>query len=204
VSGTCWRGAAEIRGPSADNRQLIDALQGNHLWADRYDRDLKDIFALQDEITIKILNGVRVKLTLGGEVSRAEKYPKNITEESKSRLLFEVNPSVWSLHTLEYPRYQLGTADGRGGYCPVSRESNGLYRPRWIYHHDYWLGNPKSRAETLEKGIELVQKALAIDDSISEAHALLCAFYMAKREYDKAIARENGLWPSTPAGRMNS
>ena len=45
--------------------QLIDALTGNHLWAERYDRDLKDIFALQDEITIKILTAVQVKLTEG-------------------------------------------------------------------------------------------------------------------------------------------
>ena len=33
--------------------QLIDALKGHHLWAERYDRDLKDLFALQDEITIR-------------------------------------------------------------------------------------------------------------------------------------------------------
>jgi len=45
--------------------QLIDALTGNHLWAERYDRDLKDIFALQDEITMKIINALQVKLTEG-------------------------------------------------------------------------------------------------------------------------------------------
>ena len=55
--------------------QLIDALTGNHLWAERYDRDLKDIFALQDEITIKILAAIQVKLTEGGEVlRRLQKY----------------------------------------------------------------------------------------------------------------------------------
>jgi len=45
--------------------QLIDALSGHHLWADRYDRDLKDIFALQDEITMKIITAMQVKLTVG-------------------------------------------------------------------------------------------------------------------------------------------
>ena len=57
--------------------QLIDALTGHHLWAERYDRDLKDIFALQDEIAIKILTGVQMKLEggeFGGDVSRTEKY----------------------------------------------------------------------------------------------------------------------------------
>ena len=46
--------------------QLIDALTGNHLWAERYDRDLKDLFALQDEITMRLLAGVQVKLLWGG------------------------------------------------------------------------------------------------------------------------------------------
>jgi len=58
----------------------------------------------------------------------------------------------------------------------------------WIYHHDYWLGNTKSPRETLDKAIELAQKALAMDDSIAQAHALLCPLYLSKREYDKAIA----------------
>jgi adenylate cyclase len=70
----------------------------------------------------------------------------------------------------------------------------------WIYHHNYWLGNPQSRTETLGKGLELVQKALAIDNSISEAHALLCAFYMAKREYDKAIAAGERAVALNPGG----
>jgi TolB-like protein len=48
------------------NAQLIDAITGRHLWADRYDRDWKDIFALQDEITQKIV------LTLNVEVTEAE------------------------------------------------------------------------------------------------------------------------------------
>ena len=56
--------------------QLIDALTGNHLWAERYDRDLKDLFALQDEITMKILAGVEVKLVWGeqAQTRNAEKY----------------------------------------------------------------------------------------------------------------------------------
>ena len=51
----------------------------------------------------------------------------------------------------------------------------------WVYHHDYMLGNTKSPRETLEKGIELAQKALAMDDSIADAHALLCSLYMHKK-----------------------
>jgi TolB-like protein len=60
--------------------QLIDALTGRHLWAERYELDLKDLFTLQDEITIKILTAVQVKLT-GGDTSGG---PKNITGGSKA------------------------------------------------------------------------------------------------------------------------
>ena len=45
--------------------QLVETVAGHHLWADRYDRDLKDIFALQDEITFKILTALQVTLTEG-------------------------------------------------------------------------------------------------------------------------------------------
>ncbi len=60
--------------------QLIDALTGHHLWAERYERDLKDIFALQDEVTTKILTAMRVKLTEG---DRSHQCTKNISEGSK-------------------------------------------------------------------------------------------------------------------------
>jgi adenylate cyclase len=44
---------------------LIDALTGHHIWAERYDRELKDIFAIQDEITKKVVTALEVKLTKG-------------------------------------------------------------------------------------------------------------------------------------------
>ena len=49
--------------------QLIDAVAGKHMWAERYDRDLKDLFALQDEITLKIITALRVKLTEGEQIT---------------------------------------------------------------------------------------------------------------------------------------
>ena len=45
--------------------QLIDAQTGGHVWSERYDRDLKDIFALQDEVTLSVMRAMRVKLTEG-------------------------------------------------------------------------------------------------------------------------------------------
>ena len=45
--------------------QLIDALNGHHFFSERYDRELKDIFSMQDEITMKIATAMRVQLTEG-------------------------------------------------------------------------------------------------------------------------------------------
>ena len=70
LEGSVQRSADRIR----INAQLIDALTGRHLWAERYDRDLTDLFALQDEITMRILTAIRVKLTEGEISSAYSKY----------------------------------------------------------------------------------------------------------------------------------
>jgi adenylate cyclase len=58
--------------------QLIDALTGRHLFSERYDRELKDILNLQDEITLKVLTAVRVKLTAGDRARTQEGGTKNL------------------------------------------------------------------------------------------------------------------------------
>jgi adenylate cyclase len=165
--------------------QLIDALTGNHLWAESYDRDLKDIFALQDEITIKVLESTKVKLTEGGQVGGIEKYFKGkqgldcylkLTEASGYRQRTNIEDNNLARRMIEEAI----------AMCPEN--PMGYVNLGYVYHHDYWLGNTKSPRETIEKSIELAQKALAMDDSIADAHALLSALYFAKREYDKAIA----------------
>jgi adenylate cyclase len=70
----------------------------------------------------------------------------------------------------------------------------------WVYHGDYWLRNTKSPQETIEKGIELAQKALGMDDSLASAHSLLCALYGRKREYDKGIAEGERAVALNPGG----
>jgi len=60
------------------NAQLIDATTSGHLWAERYDGKLDDIFTLQDKITLKIVTALSVNLTPGEERQRAEKYTSNV------------------------------------------------------------------------------------------------------------------------------
>jgi adenylate cyclase len=58
--------------------QLIDAATGGHVWADRFDRDLTDIFAVQDEVTRQIVDALKVKLTPGEEARIADSPTKNL------------------------------------------------------------------------------------------------------------------------------
>ena len=66
LEGSVRRAADRIR----INAQMIDGTTGGHLWAERYDRGLEDIFAVQDEVTRTIVNALRVKLTAGEEERR--------------------------------------------------------------------------------------------------------------------------------------
>ncbi|MGZ6236413.1 MAG: adenylate/guanylate cyclase domain-containing protein [Syntrophales bacterium] len=168
--------------------QLIDALTGNHLWAERYDRDLKDIFALQDEITIKILTGVHVKLA-GGDVSRTERFAEKYYRGKQGLdcylRLMEASGYLqrFNIRDNNIARRLVEEAIAMCPENPIGYMYLGS-----VYYVDYFVGSTKSPQQPLEKGIELAKKALAMDDSLAGPHGLLCALYTAKREYDKAIA----------------
>jgi len=184
--------------------QLIDALTGNHLWAERYGRDLKDIFALQDEITINILTSVQVKLT-GGEISNTKTNKKYFGGEQGLDCYLKLMQARdhYTRANIEDNNLARQMVEEAIAMCPEN--PLGYAYLGWVYYYDLLLGNTKSPRETSEKGIELAQKALAMDDSISFAHGLLCLLYPYRREYNKAIAegeRAVALNPGSP-GMLN-
>jgi adenylate cyclase len=173
--------------------QLIDALTGNHLWAEQYERDLKDIFALQDEITRKILTGVQAKLG-GRDVSSAEKFAEKYYR-GKQGLDCYLKLMEGGGYILGYTaRYNIeGNNLARRiieeGIAMCPENPLGYMYLGAVNLLDYYLGNTKSPQETIEKGIELAQKALAMDDSIAApTHGLLSRLYSCKGEHEKALA----------------
>jgi len=160
--------------------QLIDAVAGHHLWAERYDRDLNDIFALQDEVTMKIVTALQIKLTEGEQARMWAKMTENIDIFLK---IMEVQ-SLWNK----------GTRENRIRYGQVAQELvdmapesyAGYYALAWYYWDLAMTG--KSPRESIAKAFELTQKALSMDDeSNAGVHALLGIIYTFMRKYQKAI-----------------
>ena len=178
LEGSVQRSADRIRVTA----QLIDALTGDHLWAERYDRDLKDIFALQDEITMKIITALQVKLTSGEMIHVLAKGAKNIDAFTKylqavdlwTRLTKEANAQAKKLLEEaialdpEYPGPYIGLAK--------------------TYGMDVYLGTTESSDQSLARAFELAQKAISLDNTNGAAYSVLSWLYAMKRQYDKAIA----------------
>src|SRR6266851_222455 len=164
--------------------QLVDATTGEHLWAEHYDRPLKDIFSLQDEIVRRIVTTLKLQLPLDIQWSnffaqntdnpeayddylRGMEYSQSFSEEGilKARQMFE--------KAIELdPAY--ADAYGALGFTFF-----------WSWYSQHGGDDP----EVLDRAIGLEHKAIALDDAHAYfAHANLCRFYPFKRQYDEAVA----------------
>jgi adenylate cyclase len=163
--------------------QLVDAKTGNHIWAQRYDRDLKDIFPLQDEITMKIIKALRVKLTEGEQARLFGKGTNNLEAYLK--------------HTQAREYLRRGSIDDNVMARQLAQETIALdpdypsgYRILAMTHvQDIFYGATKSPGKSIEKASELVEKALALDDSNFYSYNILARIYLVKRQHEKAIAQ---------------
>jgi len=179
------------------NAQLIDAFSGRHLWAERYERDLKDLFALQDEITASVLRAVRLKLT-EGEISSS--YWKHYRGKQGLDCWLKQLEGLKHLDrfTIEDNNAARVLIEEAISMCPENPTGYSLLVS--VYWYDFLLGKTKSPRETLEKALELAQKAIAMDDSLSHAHKMLTIIYLGRREYDKAIAEGKRAVALDPGG----
>jgi adenylate cyclase len=170
----------------ADNRlritvQLVNAANGYHLWSERYDREIKDIFAIQDEIAHSIAERLKITLERDGQESLVKAATKNLEAYQlylKGRaLLYKRGLGVpRALECFKQavaldPKYALAWA-GLADSC-TTLGYNGFAHP----------------AATMPKGIEAARRAVALDPSLAEAHNAL------------AIACLMGTWDKVEAGR---
>jgi len=174
--------------------QLIDALTGKHLWAERYDRDLKQIFAIQDEITLEIIRALQVNLTEGEQARVIGKGTKNLQAYLKA---------------LE-AMVQFARMDKQGSMKAkqLAKEAIAL-DPNYAYPYstlstahllDLWFDFSESPKESMRLAVEAAQKALALDPSDPRTHVGWANLYVMQREYDKAIASAERAVALNPGG----
>jgi TolB-like protein/Tfp pilus assembly protein PilF len=165
------------------NAQLIDGTTGGHLWAERYDRDLEDVFAVQDEVTAKIVSALKVQLTEGEREQIAEMYTDSLEAydfylralESGNRFTKDSNAEARMLLEKAIkldPKYAL--AYSKLGFT---------YLMDWIFG---WRHDPGS----IEEAFQMAQKALKLEKSLSSAHSLLGHVYLWKKQHALAIAEK--------------
>jgi TolB-like protein/class 3 adenylate cyclase/Flp pilus assembly protein TadD len=162
--------------------QLVEAKTGNHLWAERYDRDLKDIFALQDEITMKIITAMQVKLTEGEQARLSAKGTDNL-EAYLKRL--QAKEYAAQLNKEDNALARKLAEEAISLDPEFSQAYSALSAIHWM---DIVLGSSKSPEESLKRSFELAKKALTLDDTNSAAHEHLSWLFLSIRQYDKAIA----------------
>jgi TolB-like protein len=162
--------------------QLIDGITGGHLWAERYDRDLTDIFAVQDEVTREIVAALAV----------------NLTQSEKRRLK---RKSTDDLEAYEY------YVRGRQQAWRHNREANERARKllqralkrdpsfagaqavlAYTHQLDYvnqWREPPEASLKLLH---DIAQRAVALDDDDPDAHFVLGLAHLWLRQLDRAIS----------------
>jgi adenylate cyclase len=162
--------------------QLIDALTGRHLWAERYDRDLEDIFAVQDEITKKVVTALQVELTEGEQGRVFARGTNNVEAWSLGAKAYKLRMK-YSKESFAKSRELLERAiklDPDYVFLWTSLAWNHYIESRFR-----WSESP---AESFKLALEFNKKALTTDPEDPIAHSQLGTLSLMQRKHEKAVA----------------
>jgi len=147
--------------------QLIDALKGHHVWSETYDRKMEGLFAVQDDITLNIAVAMQVKLT-EGEQARVRHSTDNL--------------EAWALAVRAHGLFETYRKDDNAKARELFKQAIEL-DPNYTYAWTYlgwthwvdgkWHSMYYNQKESFERAAEIAQKALSIDDKLSDVYALL-------------------------------
>jgi len=161
--------------------QLADATTGDHLWAERYDRPLQDIFGVQDSIVQRIVTTLNLEFTLvhqGWQFARHTDNPEAYDDALRGIGYLETPTKEGNLKARQMfekaieldPKYSTSYTDLGSTY--------------WLDWVLQWSDDPSA----LDRALQLEQQAIALDDSQPMAHTQLSSIYLFKKQYDQAAA----------------
>jgi adenylate cyclase len=162
--------------------QLIEGATGHHLWAQRYDRDLENIFEIQDEVNQKIVSACSLQLSEGNR--------KNVERRGTAVI------DAWDyvLRGMNETKFNTMEGSARARYCfesalELDPDYAAAYARLALNYLFRWIqGWSESQEDSLDKGLEFAHRAVALDGQLAMAHAALCWAYLWHGEHDKAVA----------------
>ena len=167
--------------------QLIDAMTGKHLWAERYDRNLEDIFELQDEITRKVVTGLDVQLVSGEQARLWSSSTKNLEAWESARL-------AWNFLGL----YRMEDLPEVKRLLEKAIDLDPEYAFAWALMagcNSRIADDPKCPKEKRIKALELTKEcaehALRLDPACSKGYVMLGLYHLNARDYDAAEYNAN-------------
>jgi adenylate cyclase len=162
--------------------QLIDTESGAHVWADRFDRDLTDIFAVQDELTREIIAALKIKLT-------AEKKHQLIRNTA-------INEEAYDFFLRGRERAWLNTKTGNvearrllGRAVEINPNFAAAHAFIGFTHvNDYINGWGESPEQSLRIGLEIAERAVQLDEAEPQCHYILAVALGLSGQIDRALA----------------
>ena len=167
--------------------QLIDALNGHHLWSETYDRKIEDLFAVQEDITGKILTELRVEITGSPHVRFQEPKTKNLKAYLKYLKALNLFLGIFVNHRnvkdIDLARQLAEEAISLDPEYPCAHSVlSAIHREAVVY-----LGLADSSKWSLETAKQLAEKAIDLNPSLPQPHASLSLIYHYMGQFDKSM-----------------
>ncbi len=162
--------------------QLIDGQTGNHVWAVRYDRELADIFELQDEMTATIVGAIEPELGAAERDRAKRKPPDNLDAWDRYQ------QGLWHLW-----RYTREDADEAEKLFQSAIDLDPGFGPAYagvgyLHYYQLFLGWTDAPDQTLGRALRAGQQAVSLDDKDAVAHFVLGRVHMMQGDFEAAIA----------------
>jgi TolB-like protein len=185
LEGSVQRADGKVR----INLQLIDARNDSHLWAQNYDRDLKDVFAVQSDVAEKVADALKAQL-LPAESARIASVPTRNPEAYDRFLKAEYFTNQIDANTAKNPAEAVRKAADLYASAIAADSDFALAYARLSYVRGsaYWHGNDPS-PQAIDAAQAAATHALALQPNLPEAHlAMGFVHYWGHRNYVAALA----------------
>jgi len=161
--------------------QLIDGTSGNHLWAERYDRQLEDIFDVQDEITQTVVGAIEPELNRAERERALQTPPENLDAwdyfHRGRSYLYKFEKSA----ILEAQSHFRRAIEIDPSFAPAYA---GLAESEFM---NFFMAFTDTPSNDLKRGLEAAKKAVALDEKDSVARAVLGVLHFGRREHALAV-----------------